>query len=113
LCRLPYRTRFPLLSLIVETARTIRKSKSRKDPASNNPSKPRVRGRKPHDPRFAVRTARYYLSGVNLTAIEGIDALHALTLFSELGTDFSKWPTVKHFTSWLGLCSGPGTSLVR
>jgi transposase len=21
-----------------------------------------------------------------------------------LGTDFTKWPTVKHFTSWLGLC---------
>ena len=30
--------------------------------------------------------------------------MHALTLLSELGTDFSKWPTVKHFTSWLGLC---------
>jgi hypothetical protein len=27
-----------------------------------------------------------------------------LTLVSELGTDFRKWPTVKHFTSWLGLC---------
>src|SRR5262249_14016498 len=39
-----------------------------------------------------------------LTAIEGIDELHALTLLSELGTDFTKWPTVKHFTSWLGLC---------
>src|SRR5437764_1862837 len=68
------------------------------------PPKPRVRGRKPHDPGFDVRTALYYLSGVDLTAIEGIDELHALTLVSELGTDFSKWPTVKHFTSWLGLC---------
>jgi transposase len=66
--------------------------------------KPRVRGRKPHDPGFDVRTALYYLSGVDLTAIEGIDELHALTLVSELGSDFSKWPTVKHFTSWLGLC---------
>ncbi len=37
-------------------------------------------------------------------AIESIDAIHALTLISELGTDFTKWPTVKHFTSWLGLC---------
>ena len=27
-----------------------------------------------------------------------------LTLISELGTDFTKWPTVKQFTSWLGLC---------
>ena len=68
------------------------------------PPKPRVRGRKPHDPRFPVRTALYYLVGIDLTAIEGIDEIHALTLISELGTDFTKWPTVKHFASWLGLC---------
>jgi hypothetical protein len=66
--------------------------------------KPRVRGRKPHDPGFDVRTALSYATGVDRTAIEGIDAVHALTLVSELGTDFSKWPTVKHFTCWLGLC---------
>jgi len=66
--------------------------------------KPRVRGKKPHDPKFDVRVALYYVTGVDLTAIEGIDEIHALTLVSELGTDFSKWPTVKHFTSWLGLC---------
>jgi transposase len=68
------------------------------------PPKPRVRGRKPHDPCFNVRTALYYLVGIDLTAIEGIDELHALTLISELGTDFTKWPSVKQFTSWLGLC---------
>jgi transposase len=68
------------------------------------PPKPRLRGRKPHDPKFDVRTALYYVTGVDLTAIEGIDELHALTLVSELGTDFLKWPTVKHFSSWLGLC---------
>jgi transposase len=68
------------------------------------PPRPRVRGRKPHDPRFDVRTALYYLVGIDLTAIEGIDEIHALTLVSELGTDFSKWPSVKHFSSWLGLC---------
>jgi transposase len=68
------------------------------------PPKPRVRGRKPHDPRFDVRTALYYVSGVDLTTIEGIDEIHALTLISELGCDFTKWPTVKHFSSWLGLC---------
>ena len=68
------------------------------------PPKPRVRGRKPHDPRFDVRTALYYATGVDLTTMEGIDELHALTLVSELGSDFTKWPTVKHFTCWLGLC---------
>ena len=68
------------------------------------PPKPRVRGRKPHDPKFDVREALYYVTGVDLTAVEGIDEVHALTLVSELGTDFTKWPTVKHFASWLGLC---------
>ena len=51
-----------------------------------------------------MREALYYVTGVDLTAIEGIDEMHALTLVSELGTDFTKWPTVKQFTSWLGLC---------
>jgi hypothetical protein len=68
------------------------------------PPRTRVRGRKPHDPGFDVRTALYYATGVDLTAVEGIDEVHALTLVSELGTDFTKWPTVKQFTSWLGLC---------
>jgi transposase len=30
-------------------------------------------------------------------------ALTVQTVLSEIGTDISKWPTVKHFTSWLGL----------
>jgi transposase len=68
------------------------------------PPQTRVRGRKPHDPKFDVRAALYLATGVDLTAVEGIDAVHALTLVGELGCDFSKWPTVKHFTSWLGLC---------
>jgi transposase len=68
------------------------------------PRQTRVRGRTPHDPRFDVRETLYRGTGVDLTAVEGIDAVHALALVSELGCDFSKWPTVKHFTSWLGLC---------
>jgi transposase len=66
--------------------------------------KPRLRGRKPHDPTCDVRAALYYATGVDLTAIEGIDELHALTLVRELGTDCTQWPTVKQSTSWLGLC---------
>jgi transposase len=80
------------------------RSMQRQSPLPPLPPKPRVRGRKPHDPGFDVREALYQATGVDLTALEGIDELHALTLVSELGTDFTKWPTVKHFTSWLGLC---------
>ncbi|MFM2437465.1 MAG: hypothetical protein RLZ55_274 [Actinomycetota bacterium] len=80
--------------------KTMRKA----SPLPPLPAKTRVRGRKPHDPSFDVRTALYYATGIDLTRIEGIDAVVALTLVGELGSDFSKWPTVKHFTSWLGLC---------
>jgi hypothetical protein len=44
------------------------------------PPKPRVRGRKPHDPGFDVRTALYFATGVDLTTIEGIDEIHAFRL---------------------------------
>jgi hypothetical protein len=70
------------------------------------PPQPRVRGRKPHDPSCDVRTALYYLTGVDRTALEGLDERHARTLVSALGTAFSKWPTVKHFSSWRGKVSG-------
>jgi transposase len=33
----------------------------------------------------------------------------ALTVVGEIGTDMTRWKTVKHFTSWLGLC--PGTKV--
>jgi hypothetical protein len=80
------------------------KTMTRSTPLPPLPPKPRVRGHKPHDPGFDVRQALYLVAGVDLTAIEGVDEVHALTLVSELGCDFTRWPTVKHFTSWLGLC---------
>jgi transposase len=80
------------------------RSMRRASPLPPLPPRTRVRGRKPHDPRFDARAALYYATGVDLTAIEGIDEVNALTLVGELGADFTKWPTVKHFASWLGLC---------
>ena len=76
----------------------------RASPLPPLPPKKRVRGRRPHDPTFDVREALYLATGVDLTAVEGIDEMHALTLISELGCDLTKWPTVTQFTSWLGLC---------
>jgi transposase len=70
------------------------------------PLKGRVRsgGRKPNEPRFDVRTALYYVVGIDLTEIEGIGELTALTIISEIGPEVSKFATVKRFCSWLGLC---------
>jgi transposase len=66
--------------------------------------KPRRRSRPRHEPAFDVRAALFRCSGVDLTLIEGIDRSTALTVLGEIGRDMSKWPTVKHFVSWLGLC---------
>jgi transposase len=41
--------------------------------------------------------------GVDITKIPGIEVNLAVKILSEIGTDMSRWPTVKHFTSWLGL----------
>ncbi|WP_423600887.1 transposase [Roseateles sp. MS654] len=45
----------------------------------------------------------YQLTGTDLTAIHGLGPSISLSLVAECGTDLSKWPTEKHFTSWLCL----------
>ncbi len=66
---------------------------------------PKPKGGKPrkNQAHFDLAAWLYQLLGVDLTAIDGIDALTAQTIITEIGTDVSAWPTVKHFTSWLGL----------
>ena len=45
-------------------------------------------------------------AGVDLTTLPGISDNTAMKVFSEIGTDMSRWETEGHFTSWLGLCPG-------
>lgn len=42
-------------------------------------------------------------NGRNATQLPGISDTTMLKLTGELGYDYSKWPTAKHFVSWLGL----------
>lgn len=71
------------------------------------PAKRRSRSR--NAPKFDVRDHLFKISGVDLTRIPGIDVTTAMTVLSEIGIDMSRFETVKHFTSWLGLC--PGTKI--
>ena len=57
-------------------------------------------------PAFDTRSHLYRMTGVDLTSIDGIEAHTALKLISEIGLDMNRWPTVKQFTSWLGVCPG-------
>jgi transposase len=69
------------------------------------PLKPKARPtRRVNAPGFDVRAAWYYVVGLDLTEIEGISELTALTLISAIGPGVSQFATVKKFCSWLGLC---------
>ena len=49
------------------------------------------------------------LTGADLTKINGIDTLSALSVISECGLDYTRWKTTKHWASWLRL--SPGTRI--
>lgn len=55
---------------------------------------------------FDLRGELYRLTGVDFTQIDGLDVLSVQTILSEVGLDPTRFPSVKHFTSWLGLCPG-------
>lgn len=59
-----------------------------------------------HEPAFDARAELYKLLGQDMTQIHGIGPSTVLTLIGECGDDMTKWPTSKHFTSWLGLAPG-------
>jgi transposase len=67
-------------------------------------------GKAKNQPNYDLRTYLYQCLGVDLTAVPGLDVLSVQTILSEIGTDMSKWATVKHFTAWLGLCPRPDKS---
>ena len=63
----------------------------------------RLRQRHKNAPRFEIRSPLHQLSGVDLTQIDAIGPYTALRLIAEIGTDMTRWPSEKHFTSWLTL----------
>ena len=77
----------------------------RESPASPLPE-PRHKTKQPNAVNFDTRPLLYQLTGVDLTQIHGIGPYLALRLIGECGTDLSRWPTAKHFTSWLTLSPG-------
>lgn len=68
-----------------------------------NRAKPRKKPQR-NEPNFDLHGHLYRIIGTDLTRIDGINASTAHVFFSEVGSDLSKFPTVKHFCSWLGLC---------
>ena len=72
-------------------------------PAAPLPAGRRRKAGAGNEPRIDLRPLLYQLTGVDLAAVHGIGPYTALLLVSELGTDMTRWPSEKHFTSWLTL----------
>jgi transposase len=64
---------------------------------------PKPQSRRRNGPDFDVRTPLFKWVGVDLVAVDGFDESTAQTLWAEIGTQMDRFPTVKHFCSWLGL----------
>lgn len=69
-------------------------------PAKTSHKKPQK-----NEPQFLAREECFRVLGVDLTTVPGFQTPTVLVLLCELGPEFAdKFPTAKHFGSWLGLC---------
>jgi len=53
--------------------------------------------------KFNIQNELYRITGVDLVKIPGLENITLQTITSEVGLNMDKWPTEKHFASWLGL----------
>lgn len=94
---------------LAECDREIEQQLHRLQVHDGEPAKGKKRSRARNAPKFDLRTQLFRMCGVDLTRIDGVDVTTALAVIAETGADMSRFPTVGHFTSWLGLC--PGTKI--
>ena len=64
-----------------------------------------IRHNRPHVDNLGAHLLRIF-GGTDATSLPGITDYTWLQLLSETGSDLSKWPIAKHFTSHLGLAPG-------
>jgi transposase len=65
------------------------------------PAKPNSNSK--NAPSFNARAQFARLVGIDLVAVTGLSAATVQTIITEIGTDMSRFPTVKQFCSWLGV----------
>lgn len=75
---------------------------------SNKRRKP-IRHNKPQINRLDEHLLKIF-GGKDATALSGITDYNWLQIYTETGSDLSRWSTEKHFTSWLGLSPGQNHS---
>lgn len=68
----------------------------------NLDEKPKLKYNK-NNLNFDAKQILEKITGTDLSEVFGITDTNAIEIISEVGLDMRKWPTVKHFTSWLNL----------
>lgn len=88
-----------------EIERQFAAIKPRWDAPAQLPLLPSVKpgSKSKNKPAPSARQELFRIVGVDLVAVTGLSASLTQTLLTEIGTDMSRWPSVKHFASWLGL----------
>ncbi len=92
-------TRQQIADTDAELERQMRLLAPVQDAASDRPQKSVSKT----GPQFNNAALLRAINGVDLCTVPGISNLTAQTVWCELGGDISAFPTIKHFTSWLGL----------
>lgn len=85
-----------------------RMSKGKPNQTISSHRKP-IRHNKPDINNLGTEMMKIF-DGKDATTLSGITDYTWMQLLSETGTDLSRWPSEKHFTSWLGLAPGQHTS---
>jgi transposase len=89
-----------------EIAQRLAAFESQVDPIAE-PIPPRTsREAKPrrNQPQFDLRGELYRILGVDLTQVPGLQAPTIHTFLCEIGAGVARFPTARHFASWMGLC---------
>jgi transposase len=81
-----------------------REDRSRGNTLPEEKRKGRLKKKKGNAPQFDLRGEMFRMTGADLTQIDSIDIMTAMTVLSEAGWEMSKWKTEDHFVSWLRLC---------
>jgi transposase len=88
-----------------EMERQYQAMESRGEPDAPLPDLPPAKpgSKSKNEPNFNVRAQLARIVGVDLVAVMGLSAASVQTIITEIGTDMTRFPTVKHFCAWLGL----------
>lgn len=89
---------------ITECNGAIEKILQRWEDQKTSPDEKTSTNEAPYD--FEAAESLRRILGVDLSDVPGLDTNGILKIIGEIGTDMTKWPTFKHFASWLGVCPG-------